>query len=179
MFDETCDPPDGGGCDVDCLVLDGFVCDSYFPATNCDLACGNDVENTNIPGFFDEDCDDSTNPAACDSISCFVNEGYVCNGYGAGTCELACGNGAIESNVGPQIYLTFDEQCDQGSMNVATGDGCDDLCQIEDGYVCSGTPSVCVEACGNSVRDPSITIGDPLFTSMWPDETCDLGAAGT
>ena len=35
------------------------------------------------------------------------------------------------------------EDCDDG--NLEAGDGCDSECKIEANYICSGTPSVCVE----------------------------------
>jgi len=42
-----------------------------------------------------------------------------------------CGDGMIQ----------VDESCDDG--NAASADGCSDNCQVEDGYTCQQTPSVC------------------------------------
>lgn len=52
------------------------------------------------------------------------------------------------------------EACDDG--NVTPGDGCSSSCQIEIGYACTGTPSVCSATCG----DRQIAL---------PVESCDDG----
>jgi cysteine-rich repeat protein len=44
-----------------------------------------------------------------------------------------CGDGLIEGG----------ERCDDGGTT--PGDGCDASCQIEDGWICAGEPSVCTE----------------------------------
>jgi cysteine-rich repeat protein len=44
-----------------------------------------------------------------------------------------CGNGTIE----------LGEQCDDGQATPMGGDGCSATCQVETGFVCTGTPSVC------------------------------------
>ncbi|MCP3102463.1 myxococcus cysteine-rich repeat containing protein [Myxococcus sp. K15C18031901] len=46
----------------------------------------------------------------------------------------ACGDGQVRG----------DEVCDDG--NLASGDGCSSVCQVEPGYECSGQPSVCTPA---------------------------------
>ena len=52
----------------------------------------------------------------------------------------SCGNGIVESP----------EQCDD--TNNIPGDGCSELCTIELGFKCSGSPSVCTPAtCGDGV----------------------------
>ena len=38
--------------------------------------------------------------------------------------------------------MTSGEACDDGGT--AAGDGCNEVCQIEAGWTCSGTPSVCL-----------------------------------
>ncbi len=55
-----------------------------------------------------------------------------------GSAQSFCGNGAIEQN----------EQCDAGNIGVV---GCNDLCQIDSGYTCTGEPSNCIPSsvCGN------------------------------
>lgn len=52
-----------------------------------------------------------------------------------------CGNSQIQSR--------SNEQCDDG--NATSGDGCTNTCQIQSGYLCSGTPSSCyvIPVCGN------------------------------
>ncbi len=44
-----------------------------------------------------------------------------------------CGDGALDPG----------EACDDG--NSSSGDGCDETCMTEGGYLCSGTPSVCIQ----------------------------------
>jgi cysteine-rich repeat protein len=51
-----------------------------------------------------------------------------------------CGDGVIDS----------DEACDDGNSD--DSDGCDSQCDVEDGYSCTGNPSICIEIsvdCGN------------------------------
>jgi len=50
-----------------------------------------------------------------------------------------CGDG----DVGPN------EACDDN--NTADGDGCDASCEVEAGYVCDGSPSVCMTDCGDGI----------------------------
>ena len=52
-----------------------------------------------------------------------------------------CGNGRMDSG----------EQCDDG--NVVAMDGCSTQCQVEQGFSCEGTPSLCTRLCGNGVLD--------------------------
>ncbi len=59
------------------------------------------------------------------------------------TCEFfACGNGLLE----------LGEECDDG--NIADGDGCSASCDVDEGYECSGQPSVC---------EPLAVIGEVLL----------------
>jgi cysteine-rich repeat protein len=51
-----------------------------------------------------------------------------------------CGDGEIANS----------ESCDDGNSD--PGDGCSNICQVEDGYECTGTPSKCY-ICGNGVRE--------------------------
>jgi len=46
------------------------------------------------------------------------------------------------------VESTF-ETCDDG--NNEDLDGCDRLCQEESGFICSGNPSICIEACGDGI----------------------------
>jgi cysteine-rich repeat protein len=49
-----------------------------------------------------------------------------------------CGNGILESG----------EDCDDGNRNA--DDGCSAACSVEAGWSCSGSPSVCIEGCGEN-----------------------------
>lgn len=51
--------------------------------------------------------------------------------------SVGCGDGVVE---GP-------EQCDDGGN--APGDGCSAVCRVEDGWACTGEPSVCAPVCGD------------------------------
>ncbi|MBI1944812.1 MAG: DUF4215 domain-containing protein [Deltaproteobacteria bacterium] len=55
---------------------------------------------------------------------------------------FTCGNALIEVR----------ERCDDG--NAAAGDGCDQACTIESGYVCAGAPSVCARCGDGSIDAP-------------------------
>jgi two-component system OmpR family response regulator len=58
-----------------------------------------------------------------------------------------CGDNIIDNG------QTYGEECDDGNNN--SGDGCDSACLVEDGYQCSGEPSVCEEiatpVCGDGI----------------------------
>lgn len=60
------------------------------------------------------------------------------------TCDtgvpVICGDGEKTGN----------ETCDDG--NSVSGDGCSEVCVIETGFACSGTPSVCSSTCGDNVK---------------------------
>jgi cysteine-rich repeat protein len=95
-----------------------------------------------------EDCDGANlNGATCVSLgfvggalACTVNCGFDT----AGCIAPVCGDGIISAGVG--------EQCDDG--NSASGDGCNAACQVENGWICTGTPSTCTPSCGNGVWNP-------------------------
>ena len=65
-----------------------------------------------------------------------------------------CGDGIIDTG----------EACDDGNLD--DGDGCSSLCQVETGFSCFGTPSVCYGATytgsANSCTDPGIFTGNRL-----------------
>ncbi len=48
-----------------------------------------------------------------------------------------CGDGTIDGS----------ETCDDGNLEI--GDGCSDSCNLETGFSCSGTPSLCTATCGD------------------------------
>ena len=66
-----------------------------------------------------------------------------------GLASAVCGDGIVEPA----------EECDDGNLDV--GDGCDDLCLVEAGFVCDGEPS----SCGTlQERDLVPDSGDALVT---------------
>jgi cysteine-rich repeat protein len=56
---------------------------------------------------------------------------------GTGGMAVVCGDGDVGSGEG----------CDDG--NTVSGDGCDPLCEPEQGFDCTGSPSVCKSTCGD------------------------------
>jgi cysteine-rich repeat protein len=68
-----------------------------------------------------------------------------CLAFVAGVFDVQvalCGDGA----------RTGGETCDQGGGVVSNGDGCNTACEIEPGWTCTGTPSLCKPICGDGVR---------------------------
>jgi cysteine-rich repeat protein len=63
--------------------------------------------------------------------------------------EVECGNGVVQG----------DEECDD--QNTVSGDGCNALCEEEEGWTCDGAPSTCSSVCGDG-----LVVGD---------EECDDG----
>ena len=61
-----------------------------------------------------------------------------------GTGTLACGDGIINAG----------ESCDDGNIN--SGDGCNASCQVEQGFFCTGTPSICTSTCGDGIVAPGM-----------------------
>jgi cysteine-rich repeat protein len=53
--------------------------------------------------------------------------------------SATCGNGIQD----------FGEQCDDGGTD--SGDGCSSVCQVENGWMCAGTPSLCTAVCGDGI----------------------------
>jgi large repetitive protein len=98
-----------------------------------------------------EECEGSPVPLGCTN-SCIVAEGWACtmpepagdtDGDAAVPWESAClptvgcGNGTVDTG----------ELCDD--HNLVDGDGCSE-CQPDEGWACSGDPSVC-QQCGDGV----------------------------
>ncbi|MBX3246339.1 MAG: DUF4215 domain-containing protein [Myxococcales bacterium] len=55
------------------------------------------------------------------------------------TVPAVCGDGEVEGT----------EVCDDGGLDA--GDGCDAACDVETGWECMGSPSVCTPVCGDGV----------------------------
>lgn len=65
-----------------------------------------------------------------------------------------CGNGVIETG----------ETCDDGDL--APEDGCDDACQVEVGWQCSGAPSTCITICGDGIAAGAEQCDDGTSTEL-------------
>ncbi len=109
-----------------------------------DAAHGNTLTNFEAARGLTMDRTDTTTGAllARNSLYLFiVNEsGSVDMRIRPTVASPVCGNGVIEGS----------EVCDDGGT--VAGDGCSNTCNVESGFVCSGTPSVCTPiVCGNNV----------------------------
>ncbi len=94
-------------------------------------------------------CEPCGENASCDlaTLTCVCDTGFKADT--SNVCVLACGDGVVDTG----------EQCDDG--NDALNDGCTNLCAIEEGWSCIGSPSICEAGCGDGV--------------IAGDETCDDG----
>jgi cysteine-rich repeat protein len=149
-YGEGCDDGNlisGDGCDSTCNKEQGWFCTA---ATGCSRkTCGDGVSQQ-------EECDDrNTNSGDGCSASCMLERGFVCPEFGMGCRAIACGDGRIDTTTRSKVdddqrcdtyddaQGALDERCDDSNAN--TGDGCSSTCQIEAGYACSGTPSLCMQ----------------------------------
>ncbi len=69
-----------------------------------------------------------------------------------------CDSSCIDEFCGDGLINDVDEECDDGNAN--SGDGCDSGCDVENGFECSGEPSVCTPI------NPTL---EQLFEGTWPD----------
>jgi fibro-slime domain-containing protein len=131
---EECDDGNttsGDGCSAICTNESTCAMDD----AECMPVCGDGVLTP------PERCDDRNTVAmdGCNESCSQIEVGYSCPTPGElCTQGVACGNGALETGEG----------CDDG--NTVAMDGCSATCGMEDGYGCSGSPSLCVPVtCGN------------------------------
>lgn len=165
---EQCDGAQLGGADCQSLGYDtgSLSCDTgcVFNTSQCTMFSCGDGQVTGL-----EDCDGvNLNGATCVSLG-FISGMLGCTtncAFDTGSCVApVCGDGVISPSVG--------EQCDDN--NSQSADGCSAACQVEVGWVCSGTPSTCVPSCGNATVDP----GEECDGADHNGETCQsLGFAG-
>ncbi len=170
-----CVPPFHTGCGDGTVTAPCEKCDAG-PAnsdgapdtcrTTCALpSCGDGV----VDGL--EDCDDGNN-RGCDGCDaeCDLEPGYVCGDGAVSTdCEEQCDDGPGNDDGLPNAcrtdcrvahcgdgVLDDGEGCDDG--NIASCDGCSDLCVPEPGLVCGdGIPEL---LCGEECDDGNAIVGD-------------------
>jgi cysteine-rich repeat protein/YVTN family beta-propeller protein len=91
-----------------------------------------------------------TNPQ---HIAFFGNSGYVTNNGSNNVTVISVNGNALFNSCTPVVCGNGSvgefETCDDG--NTANGDGCTSSCLIEPTFSCSGTPSLCTQACGSGV----------------------------
>ncbi len=165
---EACDGGQLGGASCSSLGFDtgSLACltDCTFDTSGCSMySCGDGV----ITGL--EECDGlALGGATCVSLG-FVSGSLACLSnctFDTSACVAPeCGDGVISAGIG--------EQCDDN--NALSGDGCNAACQVENGWICTGEPSVCNPSCGNSTWDP----GEECDGADLNGATCvSLGFAG-
>ncbi len=122
--EEICD-----GKDNDC---DGFVDDNSLCTDDFIAICGNGIQE--IGEFCDSigEIDCKTEGKLYDGK---MNCSDDCREYSECVSSLYCGDGSLNGL----------ERCDDG--NILNGDGCDTQCNIEYGFQCYGSPSMCSSTC--------------------------------
>jgi cysteine-rich repeat protein len=79
-----------------------------------------------------------------------------------------CGNGIVEAG----------ESCDDG--NITNGDGCSSTCNVQPGFSCVGSPSVCTAICGDGLIAGAETCDDGNTTNGdGCTSTCNVQAGYT
>jgi len=150
---------------------------------NCELA----TSTANLPGppgcgngerTEDEACDDGNKNSddGCYSNCLATEKGFSCPMAGQSCRPIAlCGDGVKAPA----------EPCDDG--NTASGDGCSNVCRVELGHKCEGSPSVCTdtvcgdlnpegaEACDDGNRQPF----DGCSATCTREPTCSEGTGCT
>jgi fibro-slime domain-containing protein len=120
-FPEQCDDgstASGDGCNENCKLELGFKCTTDGVSVCSPTTCGDDI----VEGA--EMCEPSQTEG-CTSQCQFAPD---CSGDGA--CTSECGDG-----------LVLGEDCDDG--NKLNGDGCDENCLVEPGYMCTAQEGDC------------------------------------
>lgn len=157
---EQCDDGNtvnGDGCSEQCLPEIPAVCgDGVVESTEkCD-----DGSNNGNPNYCNLECTGITTPVCGNGVKEVTEQcedGNNENGDGcSSTCtseqqqvQVSCGDGVVDAALG--------ELCDDG--NTKTRDGCFSTCKPEDGWSCTGQPSVCVQTqiqqqvCGNGIKE--------------------------
>ncbi len=187
---EVCDDGNlntGDGCDAACLLEVGEPCagDTDCASNLCNMAamppvcappvgCGNGVLE---PG---EACDDGNNMNGdgC-TAACQIEDGNPCatnDECSSGVCDMneapplcepagSCGNGVLDAP----------ESCDDG--NLTTGDGCSNLCLLEDGEPCANNAqceSTICDTVGSNTCELANRCGNGALEAS---EACDDGNA--
>ncbi len=137
---EACD--DGNmnsfdGCTSSCQVQAGYAC-TGMPSI-CTGICGDGIrvgsEQCDGADLAGQSC--SSQGYSAGTLSC----GPSCTLNTSACFNAVCGNGTVEPG----------EACDDG--NTTDGDGCSLTCQVQSGFTCTGSPSVCTAdpVCGNGI----------------------------
>ena len=161
---EFCDDGvDNGSGDGFCLLDCGGVQTCGDSVTVGTEQCDDGVDNGSGDGFCVSDCSATQDCGDGTAAGTELCDDGPSNGSGDGFClsdcstTQRCGDSAVNGT----------EECDDGAA--AAGDGCSDLCAIEDNWSCdTAEPSVCVEA----DRDmDGISDADEVAAGLDPDSS--------
>ena len=133
-------------CDSSCVTCNGGTAND---CQSCDTAGGKYL-STNTCLSCDSACTTCNGGTHSDCLTC-TNGATPNPSSGGGSCTV-CGNGVVESG----------EACDDNNTN--NNDGCSDSCQVETGWTCSGTPSVCSCQTGYFQRAISLSVNECVST---------------
>ncbi len=199
--EEACDDGgrnDGDGCWGNCLGIEpGFICHTPGEACVPFAKCGDGIT------VFPEQCDDGARAAGdgCND-NCKLEFGYKCDAGddGKSVCSpTTCGDNVVEGaemcepglesgctsqcqyaptcgDSGPCTSecgdgLVLGEACDDG--NRLSGDGCDENCEVEDGYDCQTQTSECEKsASGECILRIPVTYRDFAYGGDFENASC-------
>ncbi|MBL4634712.1 MAG: lamin tail domain-containing protein [Kofleriaceae bacterium] len=134
--------------------------------TRCAVQCGEaDLCPSGATCLSDGMCHSSANESLCSALPADAAQNLdgtspidaTTPDASTSDASLGCGDGIIQND--------RDETCDDG--NEDAGDGCSDVCRIESGFFCFGTPSDCATAPGP---------GQLIITEIQKDPCADQGA---
>ncbi|MBQ4359655.1 MAG: DUF4215 domain-containing protein [Proteobacteria bacterium] len=141
------DTTDGDGCSSTCQMEPNYVCQLVDGRSVCaPILCGN--------GHIDEgdECDDGNRVSGdgC-SAACLLEKGYI---WADGAVKRICGDGILQNTkTGAACADPVKENCelcDDG--NLVNGDGCNDKCTVEPGFMCPEVGKSCVaRSCGDGI----------------------------
>jgi len=137
---------DGDGCSSTCTIEIGYSCTGGH-ISNPDTCSGIWGDGLKMGG---EDWDDNnTNDNDGCSSLCVIEIGYTCTSgsvFMSDTCNEVWGDGLK--------FATISTFWDDG--NTIAGDGWDESCMEETGYICTGgtasSPDTCSEICGDGLK---------------------------
>jgi fibro-slime domain-containing protein len=146
---EACDDGNtkpGDGCTGTCVVEPDYVCPTPGMPCTSTVICGDGMLGRG------EACDDhnTADGDGCSANCRTIEPHYVCRMPGAPCTEVhICGDSRLDSNEG----------CDDG--NLMPGDGCSARCQMEIGFKCAGSPSMCTPTtCGDRIVEGAESCDD-------------------
>ncbi|CAE7559633.1 GAT1 [Symbiodinium natans] len=133
----------GDGCSSSCQVERGFACTPEDAMTKPEAAAGPPFAARNRSVCVPVCGDGLVLVGSGEDENCRVEGGYGCGIQTGGTrsvCTPICGDGLLRAP----------EECDDA--NDGKGDGCSELCQLEQGYRCWPPGVACRQICGDFLR---------------------------